>query len=469
MSSMKTISITSKREDQRYDYWLKKNWYYHHFIAKLYTFLIPKDKTILQISCKNGFILSQLKAKNAVGIDEDAHCILEAQQQQQNGHFFSTSMHDIPDGQKFDYIILSSSIMETDDVQILLESLHKFCDAHTRIIADFYSCAWEPILWLTQKLKLRRATPLKNWLSIADVKNFLSLAGFETIRHESHLLIPYYIPFFSWFINTYIASLPGINALCLTQWLIARPSPTKPHNEYSVSIIIPCRNERGNIEPAVQRCATMGTFTEIIFAEGNSHDNTLEEIKRVQKAYPEKNIRYLVQDGKGKGNAVHLGFAQAQGDILMIQDGDLTAPPEELPKFYNALVQGKGEFINGSRLVYGMESEAMRPLNLFANYCFGLGFSWLLGQPIKDTLCGTKVLFKKDYENIWKHRAFFGNFDPFGDFDLLFGAAKQNLKIIDMPVHYKNRTYGTSQISRFRNGFSLLCMWLVAFRKFKLR
>ena len=166
---------------------------------------------------------------------------------------------------------------------------------------------------------------------------------------------------------------------------------------------------------------------------------------------------------------MHLGFSQAHGDILMIQDGDLTAPPEELPKFYHALVQAKCEFINGSRLVYGMENEAMRPLNLFANYCFALGFSWLLGQTIKDTLCGTKVLFKKDYQKIWQNRAFFGNFDPFGDFDLLFGAAKQNLKIIDMPVHYKNRTYGSTQISRFRNGFSLLCMWLLAFKKFKLR
>lgn len=467
---MKTIEITLTKEKQSYDYWLKKNWYYHQYIAKLYAFFIPKNKAILQLSCKNGFLLAKLEAKTGIGIDDDVQCIAQAQQTHTSYQFFSTSINDISSAQKFDYIVLSSTIMETDDVQMLFESLHTFCHSGTRIVLDFYSCAWEPILWLTQKLKLRRATQLKNWLSRTDVKNFLHLAGFEVIRHESHLLIPYYIPFFSWFINTYIASLPFMNALCLTQWLVARPLRSiKTDEHYSVSIVIPCRNERGNIEPAVQRCPDMGKFTEIIFVEGNSKDNTLAEIKRVQQAYPEKNVRYFVQDGKGKGNAVHLGFAQAHGDILMIQDGDLTAPPEELPKFYKALVERKGEFINGSRLVYGMESEAMRPLNLFANYCFGIGFSWLLGQPIKDTLCGTKVLFKRDYENIWHNRAFFGNFDPFGDFDLLFGAAKQNLKIIDVPVHYKNRTYGSTQISRFRNGFSLLLMWLVAFRKFKLR
>lgn len=230
-----------------------------------------------------------------------------------------------------------------------------------------------------------------------------------------------------------------------------------------------CRNERGNVEAAVTRCPTMGKSTEIIFVEGHSRDNTLEEIQRVQKAYPEKNIRWYVQSGIGKGDAVRLGFAQAQGDILMILDGDLTAPPEELPKFFNALIDGNGEFINGSRLVYGMESGAMRILNLIANYCFGLGFSWLLGQPIKDTLCGTKVLFKSDYEKIEKNRAFFGDFDPFGDFDLLFGAAKLHLKIIDMPVHYKSRSYGTSQISRFKHGFLLLCMSFLALKKFKFK
>jgi hypothetical protein len=467
---MKTVSVVSGQQSKTYVYWLKKNWYYHHFIAKLYGFLVPIHSSVLQIQCRNGFLLSSLTPSFGVGIDENASYIQEAHNTYSSFTFIHQSINSLPIDKTFDYILLSSAIMEAEDVQLVLEKVRQFSHESTRIILDFYSCAWEPVLWITQKLGLRRTTSLKNWLSKNDVKNFLHLAGFDLIRHEAHILIPIYIPFFSWFINTYIAPLPGINSLCLTQIMIARPLSTPDKKtEHSVSIIIPCRNERGNIEGAVLRCPSMGAWTEIIFVEGNSHDGTLEEIKRVQEKYPEKRIRYFVQDGKGKGNAVHLGFSQAHGDILMIQDGDLTAPPEELPKFYHALVNAKGEFINGSRLVYGMEDEAMRPLNLFANFCFARGFSWLLGQTIKDTLCGTKVLFKKDYQKIWQNRAFFGNFDPFGDFDLLFGSAKQNLKIIDMPVHYKNRTYGSTQISRFRNGFSLLCMWLLAFKKFKLR
>lgn len=465
---MKAQILYSKTK-KPYEYWLKKNWYYHTKIAQHYRSFIPEHARVLQVSCKNGFLLAAVNPAYGVGVDNDTTEITHAQQCYPQHQFYTSSLRDIP-SQSFDYIIVSLAIMEAEDIQDFFEQLHQFCDSKTRIVIDFYSQLWEPVLWITQKLLLRRSTALKNWLSIQDIHNFLSLAGFEVITQEHSLLMPLYIPFVSWFLNTCIAPIPLINRLCLNQWIIARPYPQiqNPKN-YTVSVIIPCRNERGNVEAAVIRCPEMGKKTEIIFVEGHSKDNTLEEIKRVQQQYPEKNIRWYVQPGKGKGDAVRLGFEKAVGDVLMIQDADLTAPPEELPKFFNALITGKGEFINGCRLVYGMESGAMRILNLIANYCFGLGFSWLLGQSIKDTLCGTKVLLKIDYEKIVKNRAFFGNFDPFGDFDLIFGAAKLNLKIIDMPVHYKSRSYGTSQISRFRHGFLLLGMSLLALRKFKLK
>lgn len=466
---MKAYALFKKTE-KTYEYWLKKNWYYHTKIAQLYRSFIPEQSRVLQVSCKNGFLLASVNPSYGVGLDENLQEISCAQQQYPNYQFHASNLNDIPKDQSFDYIIVSLAIMEVEDIQEFFEQIRRFCDPKTKIVVDFYSQLWEPILWITQKLSLRRPTTLKNWLSPQDIINFLSLAGFEVITRDRYILLPTYIPLLSWLLNTFIAPIPLLNNLCLSQWIVARPVPEKRNSQdYSVSIIIPCRNERGNVEPAVLRCAAMGKKTEIIFVEGHSKDNTLEEIKRVQQAYPEKNIRWYVQSGIGKGDAVHLGFEKATGDILMIQDADLTAPPEELPKFFNALIDGKGEFINGSRLVYGMESGAMRILNLMANYCFALGFSWLLGQPIKDTLCGTKVLFKRDYEKIVKNRAFFGNFDPFGDFDLIFGAAKLNLKIIDMPVHYKNRSYGTTQISRFRHGFLLLGMSFIALRKFKLK
>jgi glycosyltransferase involved in cell wall biosynthesis len=211
----------------------------------------------------------------------------------------------------------------------------------------------------------------------------------------------------------------------------------------------------------------MGRGTELVFVEGHSHDNTYETIKEVIDAHPEWRCQLLQQKGVGKGDAVRLGFEKANGDVLMILDADLSVPPEDLPRFYEVLRSGKGEFINGVRLVYPMEKEAMRFMNLVGNKFFSLAFSWLLEQKIKDTLCGTKVLWKKQYNTIVSNRRYFGDFDPFGDFDLLFGAAKLNLKIMEMPIRYRERSYGTTNISRWKHGWLLLKMVLFASRRIK--
>ena len=452
-----------------YSYWLLKNNYYHSFIKRFYQFIVPQNMRVLQIGCKLGYILDATNPRVGVGVDLDLDCINFARTKYPHLQFIHGSVNDVPHGMKFDYIILSSITMEVYDVQALFEALQLFCHPKTRIVIDSYSQLWEPILWLSQKLGLRRPTSLKNWLSPEDIKNFLNLADFEIVTSGRQLLFPFYIPLISWFLNSIVALIPLIDRLCLSQWFVARPIAHGDTKQYSVSVIIPCRNEKGNIQSAIERTPKMGASMEIIFVEGHSKDGTVDEIKRVIAAYPNENISWYVQTGKGKADAVRLGFDKAHHDIVMILDADLTVPPEELPKFYNALVSGKGDFINGSRLVYGMENGAMRILNLIANYLFGIGFSWVMSQRVKDTLCGTKVLFKKDYETIVANRAFFGEFDPFGDFDLLFGAAKQNFKIIDLPVHYKSRVYGETQIRRFYHGLILLKMSFIGFCKFKLR
>ncbi len=463
---MQSLNATLKHKS--FDYWFRKNRYYHEQILKIYKFITSTDSKVLHIGCQNGTILQKLNPSLGIGLDFNEQEIILARQRYPEYKFFLDKL-DLDDNTKFDYIIISPIIMEVDDIQVLLESLKSYCHDRTRVILDWYSALWEPVLWLSQILGQRRPTNLKNWLSRSDMQNLLMLAGFETITTSRHILMPKNIPAISWILNNIFAHLPIINRLCLSYFLVARPKFINNQEDLSVSIIIPCRNEKGNVEPAAKRCPTLGKFTEIIFIEGHSKDGTLQEIERVAALYPEKNIRFSVQDGVGKGSAVRKGFDLAKGDILIIQDGDLTAPPEELPKFYNCLIRSDGEFINGSRLVYGMESEAMRFLNLIANYFFGLLFSWTFGQKIKDTLCGTKVLCKKDYERIVKNRKYFGDFDPFGDFDLLFGAAKLNLKIVDMPIRYKNRTYGSTQIRRFYHGFLLLKMSLLAIKKLKIR
>jgi len=280
-------------------------------------------------------------------------------------------------------------------------------------------------------------------------------------------LLPKKVPLVASIVNRYLAYLPLVNRLCLTQYVVARTRGIEAQREFTVSIVIPCRNEKGNIEAAITRLPRFGLRQEIIFVDGHSTDGTVEEIQRVMRQWPQYDIKLFIQDGKGKGDAVRKGFTHATGDILMILDADLTMPPEDLPKFYDAIASGKGEFINGSRLVYPMEEEAMRFLNLIGNKFFSMAFSWLLGERIKDTLCGTKVLFRKDYERIVANRAYFGEFDPFGDFDLLFGASKLNLKILEVPIRYQERTYGTTNINRFQHGWLLLKMTVYGFFRLK--
>ena len=368
----------------------------------------------------------------------------------------------------FDYIILPGTLGASRDVQKLLNSLHPFCHADTKIIIEYYSYLWQYLLKAAEHLRWKTPQKIQNWVTAVDIKNFLHLSNFELITRERCILCPVYIPAVSYFINRFIAKLPFINALTLNHFIIAKPMPGIK-KEQSVSIIIPCRNERDNVEPAIVRTPLFGTAQEFIFVEGKSEDGTFEEIERVIKKYPQKNIKLFKQKGEGKADAMRLGFAEAKNDILIILDGDLTVAPEDLPKFYNALIEGKGEFINGCRLVYQMEKDAMRFLNLIANKFFGLFFSWLLGQNFKDTLCGTKVLYRRHYQDIAYQRHYFGDFDPFGDFDLIFGAVKLNLKTIEMPIFYHRRTYGESQIKRFQHGLLLLRMCSFAMRKIKFR
>jgi len=316
--------------------------------------------------------------------------------------------------------------------------------------------------------RLKAHQPLQNWLSVKDIENLLGLENFEIVKVERKLLFPKYIPLFNLLVNTFLSNLPGIGNLNLVQFITARPLYSQPR-DYSVTVVVPARNEMGNIENAILRTPEFGTHQEFIFIEGNSSDGTYDEMLRVQQAYPQKDIKVMKQSGKGKGNAVREAFEKAEGDILIILDADLTTPPEDMPKFYEALRWNKGEFINGCRLVYPMEKQAMRFLNFLANKFFGWFFSFLLGQRLKDTLCGTKVLFRTDYDKINANRHYFGDFDPFGDFDLLFGAAKLNLKITEVIVRYRDREYGSTQISRFSHGWLLIKMSLFAARKMKFR
>lgn len=443
--------------------------YYWNDVVKYYNYFLLSDKSILQIGCGTGDTLAALKGSRKVGIDFSSKMIEEANSMYPEIDFFVKEAESLELNEKFDIIVLSNVIGYFENVLDVLDEIKKYTHPRSKIFISYYNNLWKPFVSLAEALGIKKKSPDQNWLSKGDIENLLYLAGFETYRTNLRMLIPINIPIISFIVNKYIARLPLINNLCLSQHVFARVQPALDEKqEYSLSICIPTRNESGNIEDAILRTPNLGKWTELIFIEGNSTDDTWEKVQEMQNKYGgQRKIKIDQQDGKGKYNAVKKGYAMAEGDILMILDGDLTVPPEDLPKFYDAISSGKGEFINGSRLVYPMESEAMRFLNMLGNKFFSYCFSWLLEQPIKDTLCGTKVMFREDYEKLAANRKFFGDFDPFGDFDLLFGSYKLNLKIIDLPIRYRDRTYGDTNISRWSHGVVLLRMVAFAMNKIK--
>jgi SAM-dependent methyltransferase len=439
---------------------------FRDMLAAYYNLLIPESASVLEVGCGAGDLLSRLKVRKRTGIDLAAGQIRLAQEKIPDGNFFVQAGEDLDlPGEYFDYIVVSETVNLAADVQKLFERLKSVSHENTRLIVNLHSSLWRPVIWAGTKAGLRNPQPESNWLSKEDVTGLFRLTGWELIRHEPRILCPLQLSGFERWLNRFVA--PLFPFCCFSVFSIARLAPVKQRSEASVSVVIPARNEAGNIEAGVRRTPEMGIWTEMIFVEGHSKDNTWEEIQRVKEKYPHKRIKILQQSGKGKGNAVREGFAVAEGDLLMILDADLTMPPEELPKFYDAVISGRCDFANGSRLVYPMDEDAMRFLNMCANKTFSILFSWILGQPLKDTLCGTKVLTKQSYESIVANRSYFGEFDPFGDFDLLFGASKLNLKILDIPIRYKERTYGETNIQRWQHGWLLLQM--LAFATLKLK
>lgn len=446
---------------------------YSKYLQKLYRFLIPENSRILELGCAEGDLLSALKPSCGVGVDFAPQMLELAKQRHPELHYIESDAlmlrkDTFPEllAEPFDFIILSDFVNDAWDVFELLKQIRAFCSPETRIIINFHSHLWEHPFKLLQKTGAVTPRMTQNWFTPEDMADLFSLTGFKVIRSRSEYLLPCPIPLLATFCNRFLSKLWPFSMFNLFHVQIARPL-FEPATNPTVSVVIPTRNEAGNIEAALQRTPELGGGTEIIFVEGNSTDNTWDVIQEMCTKYPHRKTKMLRQSGRGKGDAVRAGFAEATGDILMILDADLTMPPEVLPQFYEAIASEQAEFINGVRLVYPQEKEAMRFFNLLGNKFFSLAFSWLLGRSIKDTLCGTKVLSRAHYQKIAANRAYFGDFDPFGDFDLLFGAAKLNLEIVDLPARYRERTYGDTNISRWRDGWILLKMVCFAAKRIK--
>lgn len=444
----------------------KLNWYFQKNIKTLTAVLVPNEASIVEFGSLGGELLSSLPNKNKVGIENDRDLIDLSIKKHKKIEFTSEDTF-FKSSKKYDYLLLNHRLSTVDDVQVFLQKTKKHLTEESRVIVYNFNYFWKPALDLAKKFGLMMPwTSEPNWLSTADIENFFYLEGFETVRSGNITLLPYFIPVVSPLMNRFMSQLPLIHNLCFTQFSVYRLTP-KP-KEYSVTIVIPARNEAGHMRGVLRKIPKIGTKTEVVFVEGGSKDDTYEVIKQEIRSNKTKIKAVLYkQKGKGKGDAVRLGFSKASNELLMILDADLTVPPADLTKFYDCYKQGRGELVMGSRLVYPMENEAMRTLNYLGNKVFSMLFSFLLGQRIKDTLCGTKVLTQEVYKKIANNRHVFGDFDPFGDFDLIFGAARLNMKIVEIPIRYKERVYGTTNISRYKHGLLLFRMVAVAAQKLK--
>lgn len=455
----------ARRRDHRHG-WDK---YYHRRLSEIYQFLVSPGRRVLELGCGEGDLLAAVKPRVGFGVDFSSEMLKLAVKKYPAFNFIQADVHEVELNQDFDIIILSDLLNDMWDVQMVLKHITDFTTPSTRIIINSFSHLWQIPLTVARWLGLATPNLPQNWLTVEDTTNLLQLTGYEVIRTWPEIIWPLPTPLVDKICNRFLAKLWPFKHLGLTNIIMARPAPDHRRREGApkVSVVVPARNEEGNIRHIFERVPIMGSGTELIFVEGHSQDNTYEAIEAAMVDYPDFNPTLVKQTGIGKGDAVRKGFALASGDILMILDADLTVPPEDLIRFYEALQDGIGEFVNGVRLVYPMEDQAMRYLNYIGNKFFGSAFSWLLGQPIKDTLCGTKVLWRTDYERIAANRNYFGDFDPFGDFDLLLGAVKQNLKIVDLPIRYEERTYGSTNIQRWRHGLLLLKMVIFAARRLK--
>jgi hypothetical protein len=433
--------------------------YLYRLLAKYVAFFTPTDAKVLEVGSASRLLRDAITGVRTMAYRPTPAAGFEAAEVLDT---FEAAARFAPDR-----VVLSGTLHIEDDIQARLEEVHRLCTADTRVLIIYYSSLWRPLFHVARALGLQTNEPKTNWIAPSDLENLLRLSGFELVTSQARVLVPVWIPLLSDFANRWLAPLPVLNWAALAHVAVARPLMPAWTTPPSVSVVVPARNEAGNIEAAVLRLPPMGPSDELIFVEGNSTDETWATIQDVAARWPDRRIRCLQQPGRGKGDAVRTGFAAARNEILMILDADLTVPPEDLPKFYRARVSGVCEFVNGTRLVYPMEAEAMRFVNMIGNKFFALAFSFLLGQSFKDTLCGTKVIDRRAYERLAANRAYFGEFDPFGDFDLLFGAQRLGLKIVELPIRYRQRTYGSTNIQRWRHGWLLLRMTAFAARRVK--
>ena len=275
------------------DRWRKRNRFYHRTLEKQFRMIIPEGSSVLEIGCGTGDLLNSVKPGVGYGIDFSLGMIKKARIKYPGLSFYHADAVNFKSDIRFDYVIMSDLLSALWDIQEVIKNLRNLIHPRTKVIIASYNYIWEPILHFGEFIGLKARQPLQSWLTISDIRGLLNLEEFEIVKVDRKLLLPIYIPVINLIFNIFLANLPGFNSFCLINLITARPVYRKKE-QYSVSIVVPARNEKGNIENAIMRTPVFGSHQEFIFIEGNSSDHTWEEILRVRDAYPDKDIKGTV-------------------------------------------------------------------------------------------------------------------------------------------------------------------------------
>lgn len=442
-----------------YDYYKKKNGYYHTQIKKFYKQIIPEGSSVLEVGCATGDLLDYLKPSYGLGIDISRNMIEEAKRKHPGLDLVHGEISSIFARSDFDFIILSNLLDYIDDIYTFFVSLKRWMGEYTKLIINHNNPLWAPLIRIGAKFWLRTADAKRNFVTLRDACNLLEVLDFDISEKGFRLILPIYIPVVSHLVNKLFPRLYGINNFSSLQYIICRKRQlASKKKQLSCTVVIPCHNEEQNLVECVRRVSSPGSFTEIIIVDDGSIDNTFQIAKQISEQDPR--VRAIrLEKNLGKGNAVKVGFDNARGDVLIILDADMTVAPEDIPKFFNTIADGAAEFVNGTRMIYPMEKKAMKFLNFFGNKMFGVITSIILGQRNTDVLCGTKALLKRHYKYIKIEDC------KWGDFDLLYGAAKLKLKLVEMPVHYKKRVSGSSKMKAIKHGIGMIRSCFLMFWK----
>ena len=446
----KKIVVYYNEVSDKFDFYERFNAYFYRYRRKILRRIIPPHKKILDIGCGGGDNLANLTPSRGLGLDISSHMVHLAKSRHPELEFICKDIDTYsPEEGDWEYLLAINLLLEVPDINLTLNRIHHIMSEETRLVILNHSANWEFLFRIYTFFQKWNKRINQNWLNRRDYENLFNNCGFQVIKKTKALLVPINIPILSNIINWLFHQIPFIRRFGLLDiYTLKKRIPRERLPDFSVSVIVPCKNESENIPAIIPRMPGMGRFTEIVFVDDLSTDDTHKCMQEQKEKFPDVPVKIVDGSGLGKGAACRKGFEAATGDILMILDADLTVPPEVLPDFFEIIQAGHAEFVNGSRQVYQLEEDSMRMANCIGNGFFAYLFSFLMGFRVNDTLCGTKVFFRKHYPLILESREFFATNDVWGDFDLLFAASRHNLMYTEHPVHYFPRTYGETKMGR---------------------